>query len=40
LYQRIEVFFYKIADKDSEGLKNKFDLEKTFNELISSAETK
>jgi len=40
LYQRIEVFFYKIVDKDSEGLKNKFNLEKTFNELISSAETK
>lgn len=40
LRQRVEVFFYRIADKDSEGLKNKFDLEKTFDELISSAESK
>lgn len=40
LYQRMEVFFYKILNKDSEGLKTKFDLEKTFDELISTAETK
>jgi hypothetical protein len=40
LYQRIEVFFYKITNKDSEGLKTKFDLEKTFDELINTAETK
>jgi len=40
LIQRVEIFFYKIFDKDSEGLKNKFDLEKTFDELISSSESK
>lgn len=40
LYQRIEVFFYKIMKKDSEWLKHKFDLEKTFGELISTAENK
>jgi len=40
LFQRMEVYFYKITNKDSEWLKTKFDLEKTFDELISSAETK
>lgn len=40
LFQRIEVYFYKVFDKNSEWLKLKFDLEKTFDELINTAETK
>ena len=37
LIQRAEVFFYKITKNNPEGLKTKFDYEKNFEELLSTA---
>lgn len=37
LRQRLEVFVYKVIDKDSEWLQTKFDIEKNFDELINTA---
>lgn len=37
LVQRVEIFLYKITNKDSEWLKVKFDYEKNFEELLTTA---
>lgn len=37
LVQKVEVLFFQITNKNTEGLKLKFDYEKNFNELISTA---
>ncbi len=39
LVQKVEVYFYKLFNSDSESLQIKFDLEKTFEELRSTAKT-
>lgn len=38
LYQKVELVVYKIFKKDPEALKTKFNLEKSFDELITTAE--
>jgi len=37
LRQKVEVFFYKLTNSDSEGLKLKFDYQKNLDELINTA---